>query len=84
LFDGQSHEARCKPSFRTGAGVSPFIHAEHTLSAKFRSSAADRRSAFILPGRFWFFLRHQKEQKIRNNQKNIKQLNSKSHDRSTK
>ena len=28
----------------------------------FRSSAADRRSAFKSSSRFWFFLRHQKEQ----------------------
>jgi hypothetical protein len=45
FFDGQSHEARCQPSFKTGAGVSPFIQAKLTLfDAKLseRSRQAER------------------------------------------
>jgi hypothetical protein len=77
LVDGQSHETRCHPSFRTGAGGSPFIQAKLTLLTLSCLSATGRRSEFLASSRFWFFLRHQKEQKIKNNQNNIKQLNSK-------
>jgi hypothetical protein len=64
FFDGQSHEARFNRRSELMRATARLFKRSLPYSTLSCLSAAGRRSEFLASSRFWFFFRHEKEQRI--------------------